>query len=64
MSKPAPISRAAAADGLSKFTGMLELDRPMVTEVMAAGDFLTCCGDDRGPCGDKAAWAIENGVET
>jgi hypothetical protein len=36
----------------------------MVADVMAAGDFLTCCGDDRGPWGEKAAWATEKGVET
>jgi len=52
-----PISRApraAEADGLSKLTGPVE-ERPIVAEVMVAGDFLTCCGDDRGPRGEKAA---------
>ena len=57
--------RAAAADGLSKLTGPAE-ERPMVEldEGMAAGDFLTCWGDDRGPRGEKAACVREKGVET
>lgn len=30
-----------------------------------AGDFLNCCGEERGPWGDKAAAAceVENGVD-
>jgi hypothetical protein len=51
------------ADGLSKLTGPME-ERPMVPVVIVAGDFLTCCGDDRGPCGEKTACVIEKGVET
>jgi hypothetical protein len=31
---------------------------------MAAGDFLTCWGEERGPRGEKAACVRENGVET
>jgi hypothetical protein len=55
--------RAAAADGLSKLTRLAE--RPRVAEVIVAGDdFLTCCGDDLGPSGEKAAWPTEKGVET
>lgn len=51
----------AAADGLSKFTAALD-GWPIVAVV--AGDLLTCCGDERGPWGEKAACAAENGVET
>jgi len=29
-----------------------------------AGDFLTCCGEDLGPRGEKAACAAEKGVDT
>ncbi len=30
-----------------------------------AGDFLYCCGDERWPRGEKAAWAaLEKGVDT
>lgn len=36
--------------------------------MLAAGDFLTCWGEERGPRGEKAAceWAaaLENGVDT
>lgn len=33
--------------------------------LVAAGDFLNCWGEDRGPCGEKAAcvWGFEKGVE-
>jgi hypothetical protein len=55
--------RAAAVDGLSKLTRLVV--RPRVAEVIVAGDdFLTCCGDDLGPSGEKAAWPTEKGVET
>lgn len=50
--------KAAAADGLSKLTGPVERLR-----FPAAGDFLNCWGDERAPCGEKAAEA-EKGVET
>lgn len=53
--------RAAAVDGLSKLRAPLGIWLSM----LAAGDFLTCCGDDRGPRGEKAAWAaLEKGVDT
>lgn len=30
-----------------------------------AGDFLNCCGDERGPRGENTAWAgLEKGVDT
>lgn len=35
--------------------------RPMLP--MVTGDFLTCCGDERGPRGEKTAWETEKGVE-
>lgn len=57
-----PVLIAAAADGLSKLTGPDE-ERPTVPAAIAAGDILTCCGDDRGPWGENAAWVIEKGVE-
>ncbi len=63
-SRPVPkfkAPKAAAAEGLSKLTAVLEAC-PRVA--LVAGDFLTCCGDDRGPWGEKAACAAENGVET
>lgn len=66
MSKPPGIPSdpmAAAADGLSKFSGPADACPASVAEL--AGDFLTCCGEDRGPCGEKT-WAplSEKGVET
>lgn len=65
-SKPPPISNAliaAAVDGLSKLSAPVDGWPIKVDDV--AGDFLTCCGDDRGPRGEKAACAgLEKGVET
>lgn len=56
----API--AAAVDGLSKLRGAL-LCWAIIPDV--AGDFLNCWGDERGPRGEKTAWAgFEKGVDT
>jgi len=43
--------KAAAAEGLSKFMAVLVEWPPVAVTVVAAvaGDFLTCCGEDRGP---------------
>lgn len=57
--------RAAAAEGLSKLTAELPGCPSRVIEF--AGDFLNCCGDDRGPWGVSPAWPaidVEKGVET
>lgn len=66
-SSPALMPRApiaAAAEGLSKFSGGLPWCPIRVAEF--AGDFLNCCGDDLGPWGEKAAcaWETEKGVDT
>lgn len=53
---------AAAVEGLSKFRDAM-LDCPARPDV--AGDFLYCCGDERWPRGENAAWAaLEKGVDT
>lgn len=66
MSKPPGIPSdpmAAAADGLSKFRGPADGCPASVAEL--AGDFLTCCGEERGPCGEKTCAPLrEKGVET
>ena len=47
-------------DGLSKLRAP-----PGTCPISVAGDFLTCCGDDRGPMGENTVCAaLENGVET
>lgn len=56
--------KAAAAEGLSKLTVALLTEPGCPRRVDAAGDFFSVCGDDRGPCGENAAWDAENGVET
>lgn len=54
---------AAAVDGLSKLRGPVEGCPIRVVDV--AGDFLNCCGEERGPRGEKAACAgFEKGVDT
>jgi len=58
----API--AAAADGLSKLRAPWLLIDCAIIVAVVAGDFLNCCGDDRGPGGEKASCVWENGVET
>lgn len=42
---------------------LLFVDAIIVAELTVAGDFLTCCGDDLGPSGEKAACRFEYGVE-
>lgn len=57
--------KAAAAEGLSKLTA--EPPDIMLRVVEFAGDFLNCCGDDRGPWGVSPPWPAmdaEKGVET
>ena len=59
-------------DGLSKLAAMVEgwfrapcaVAVAFAFDVAVAGDFLTCWGEERGPRGENAAWAAENGVET
>ena len=50
--------------GLLPGTPLLLAEWPMSVAELA-GDFLTFCGDDRGPWGEKAVcWCWENGVDT
>jgi hypothetical protein len=59
----ANVPNAATAEGLSKLTVELPGWPKRVTDV--AGDFLNCCGDDRGPRGvSPVTIDVENGVET
>lgn len=52
---------AAAVEGLSKFSAPMA---DWLISVDVAGDFFTCCGDERCPRGENAAWAgLEKGVE-
>lgn len=60
ISKPLKAPMAAAAEGLSKLRAPME-DWPIID---VAGDFLTCCGEDRWFRGEKAACAAEKGVDT
>jgi len=56
--------RAADAEGLSKLMALGGRPPVAVVEPTVAGDLLNCCGDERGPFGEKTAWAAEKGVET